>query len=173
MKHPDALYVFKRGHYLDKKGREVKNNWLFVEKQGKDVNSPYFPAKWERPPKGLETDLYITYRKTQNKKQRERYPMSFSLGSYKNEKKKKRQVRGFTGVDPRLDPLKLYGDDKNIGLNDAVMFEFSPDKEILKIWFFFGEADSAFDNWESWTAGKLNMTVEPIPAEKENADSLF
>ena len=165
---PNAEYIFKHGHYFYH-GKEVLHNWLFVENIGEKVKSDLFPAKWTRPPKGVDTDMYITYRETVDEEIKKEYPMSFSIGSYKDERTGKQKVRNLTGVKPALNPLILFGDDvKTLGLNDAILFEFSEDMETLKVYFFFGQASRQKELWESRLAGNLCMTVDPIFTQKEN-----
>lgn len=165
---PDAKYTFKRGHYIYQ-GKEVLHNWLFIEKHGEKVKSDLFPAKWKRPPKGVDADMYITYRETVDKKMKEEFPMSFSIGNYKDERTGKQKVRNLTGVKPALNPYKLYGDDvKTLGLNDAILFEFSDDMESLNVYFFFGKASRSKELWEMMQNDELCLTVDPIFIQKEN-----
>lgn len=92
------------------------------------------------------------------------YEYAFSLG--KNE-------RGssicLTGVNfSTAYPNKTFGDDKNIGRNDAILFEFSEDGQELTLYVFDGQADNAGTLFERWTAGKLCLTADPLPLKKES-----
>ena len=96
-------------------------------------------------------------------KSRHRYfTHSFSLG------KIGKSERLFTGVNfDTLTPCKTFGDSRNMGRNDAVLFEFSKDMEKLTIYFFFEQGNRANEIFDLWTAGKICMTVDTIPTVKE------
>ena len=162
---PTGKYIFSKGHYKDNKGKEVMNVWVFDKLIGKPMQSDLFPARWKKQKQkngfGIETDLHIKYA-TNTPELKEKYPMAFFVNSY------------LTGIRPsELYPNKLYGDNKKIGLHDALLFEFSDDREKLYVYVFEDMADNSQSLWEKWTAEKLCMTVETIPAEKENAVNLF
>ena|SRR5574344_613449 len=167
---PNAVYYFR---HID----ETSTRYVLENHTGEEIKD--FPATWVRGPnKGGQ---YIVYRETVDEKVRMEYPFSFSLGTQKvfdkNGKpvtnKQGKQVtkdKMFSGVVPtELYPNMLYGDDRNIGLNDAVLFHFTNNKNRLAVYFFNGQAETAKTKWEQWTAGKTTLAVETITVTpKEN-----
>ncbi len=160
--NPAGKYVFTRGHYKDNKGKEVDNVYLLDNSFGESMKTDLFPAKWKKQAQinglGIETNLHIKYAKQSIPKLKEKYPMAFYVNGY------------LTGINPsECYPNKLYGDNKRIGLNDALLFEFSDDREKLTVYWFKDLADSAEILYNKWTKGTLCMTVEMIPINKKNA----
>ena len=129
-----------------------------------------FPATWKvGTNKGKQ---YIVFRPTVTppKAGHRRFTHSFSLGTETIiiNGKKKTKDKVFTGVNfDTLTPYKTFGDSKNMGRNDAVLFEFSKDMEKLTIYFFFEQGNRANEIFDLWTAGKICMTVDAIPTVKE------
>lgn len=121
-----------------------------------------FPATWKvGKNKGKQ---YIVFRPTVTppRKGHRYFTHSFSLG------KIGKSERLFTGVNfDTLTPCKTFGDSRNMGRNDAVLFEFSKDMEKLTIYFFFEQGNRAKEIFDLWTAGKICMTVDAIPTVKE------
>src|SRR5574344_1220803 len=148
---PNAVYYFR--HIDETSTRYVLENHSVVEIKD-------FPATWVRGPnKGRK---YIVYRPTvtQPRIGHRYFPFTFSLADNAT----------FTGVTPTEKyPNMLYGDDRYIGKDDAVLFLFSNNANALTVYFFNGQAETAKTIWEQWTAGKITLAVETITVTpKEN-----
>ncbi|MCI1210039.1 MAG: hypothetical protein LKF96_11405 [Treponema sp.] len=145
---PVAIYYFKH--------IGTSTRYLLESHAGKII--PEFPATWIRGPnKGRQ---YIVYRPTVTPQRagHRYFSFTFSLSGNKT----------FTGVTPSEKyPSMLFGDDKNIGRNDAVLFLFTENGDCLNVYFFEGEADNALALWNKWTVGNLCMTVDAITATPE------
>lgn len=141
---PNAKYVFKQIAGLN-------SRYELISHIGADIQN--FPAIYTRnPKKGIK---YIGKRKydTVNK-----YDFALELAG----------GRMFTGfnVSPTY-PTMAYGDDKNpkgLNRNDAILIKLNG--EIIEIYFFFNQKESAKQLWELWTTNNLCMTVKEIPKEK-------
>ena len=80
------------------------------------------------------------------------------------DKKENGSSRRLTGVNFSLTyPNKTFGDNKNIGGSDAILFEFSENRENLTMWIFKNQADNSETLFNKWTAGQLCMSVDIIP----------
>ena len=149
---PDALYEFRH--------IETSTRYILVNHTGEEVAD--FPATWKvGKNKGKQ---YIVFRPTVTppKAGHRYFKYSFSLG------KIGKSERLFTGVNfDTLTPFQTFGDSRNMGRNDAVLFDFSKDMENLKVYFFFEQGNKANDIFDMWTTGKLCMIVDAIHIQKE------
>lgn len=95
----------------------------------------------------------------------------FSLGKAEADtaKHKRGSSLRLTGVNFKTDcPNRTFGDDKNIGRNDAILFEFSEDRQELTLYVFEGLADIVETLFERWAAGRLCLAADPLPLQKES-----
>ena len=151
---PDALFIFEQKE-------DAPTRYLLIKHIGADV--PGFPAVYKR---GSEKgNGYIGFRCNDTYKNKYSHIIELAGGKV------------FAGVNfISRNPNKVFSNDSNPnGLNrkDAVLIEFKNEGKIIEIYFFFGQAVNAETLYNLWLEGKLNMSVETIPAEKENAVSLF
>ena len=145
----------------------TKSTYLFVSCTGADILPLPVYVKNGHPHKGKR---YIKFEanKFDPAETRAKYPYVFSLGKKINKQGKPVSER-LTGVNfPLAYPNKSVGDTHSIGRNDAILFDFSENRQTLTLYIFENLADSKNALFERWTAGSLSLTVDAVPVQKES-----
>lgn len=122
---------------------------------------------------------YIIFEKNRKAEQQKPYTDVFSLGIEKigTAKCKKGSHKRLTGTYFPFEkfPNRCFGTTNSIGRSDALLFEFTENRQKLTIYVFENAINIADDLFKKWIDGKLCLTLEENrkPVTKENADSLF
>ena len=140
--------------------RKVSSAYLLEEVRGLDVLP--LPEYVRKPFTGRR---YIKFEL--NKYDRSdiqiRFPWVFNLGRKPNGS----SIR-LTGVNfPQENPFKTFGDNRNVGRSDAILIEFSPDREKLEMWLFEKQAGKSEELFRRWIDGSLCLTMESGQPEKK------
>lgn len=144
----DSLYRFGRSP-------TASTRYLLAEHRGADVSG--FPAVYVR---GVNRGTaYVGFRETVNSRPGHRRFTHTIEGA---------GGRTFTGLNFSTEnPRKAYGDYGN----DALLVEFSENRETLTVLFFRGMKESARSLFQSWTAGRLAETAaaDALPLDMKKA----
>lgn len=132
-----------RSVYFFRHSEEFKSVYLFEEMQGEAVKN--FPAVYiQGKNKGLK---YIRIADPSRPALKEKFEEAIYCGK-----------TYLTGLNfSKIDPLKAYGDDKNIGSKDCLLVEFSEEREKVKIYFLENMADKkdSEEVFEKWLNGDI------------------
>lgn len=109
-----------------------------------------------------------------------KYPKVLNLeveqvGTVTCKKGSHKRLTGLKNPLPIKYPKRFVGDTNKIGRDDALLVELTGNAgaETLTI-YVFEHAKVEQDNlFNRWCENKLNLTLERIPAQKENAESHF
>lgn len=143
--------------YLFEKSEKANTRWLLRACYGTPIEN--FPATYKRGEyKGQQ---YIEFRPTITPPRRgmKYFSHTFSIGT---------RPDGtnilFTGVNLSYDKNTCYGDSRNMGRNDAVLFEFSPlaidNRRWLAVYFVENKGQEAFSVYHEWKHGII--TYKPL-----------
>ena len=137
---PIARYDFEK-----KEGTQTR--YILKSHIGADI--PDFPATYKAGGQYIEFDKS----RTPPRKGHRYFTHGFYLGMRDGKHQK------LTGVNFTQEyPTKTYGDDKNIGLNNGLLFEFTDNGQKLTVYFFSEQAENAETLFEKWTAGELCLS---------------
>lgn len=96
---------------------------------------------------------------------RAKYPHVFNLHKELS-KRGKMSSKRLTGVKFLLAyPNKTVGDTHSIGRNDAILFEFSENRQTLTLYIFENGRECKETLFEKWTVGNLCLTVDAVPVQ--------
>lgn len=172
-----ALYRFE--HLREWLNDSSANNeqYILTEHFGAEIKN--FPATYKNTPKrrkqGLVGKKFIDCGFNKENPMdfigKRYYPFVFGLG-LKDDKRSRKKLTG--AEQSNADPNIYFGDDRNIGGNDGLVFEFSDNRRFLSVYFFRDRAtDFLQGKLENLVLkGALKKSVErlcSVLTEKEKA----